>query len=262
VASSINGSSAVVAGNTTTALSGNLNYTSSSNTTFSGDIFGAASSITLDSPAGTVLTLSGSNQYGGGTCVHGGTLKTSNSAALAAGNLTMTGGTLDIDGSPALEIASLTGSGGIIETSASGLCTLLVSPRSGSTTAFSGAITDGNGQLALLLPSTATGCLILSGSDTYTGGTTVLGGTLCLENASLAGTSLTVGNCAGLALSAAATPSAEIGTITAVPEPGTLLLLLAAIWSAAIYRCFFVREFALIRSCREPPQGETTSLGR
>ena len=55
----INGSSCVLAGSTSAAISGNLDYTSSSNTTFAGNIVGPTSSVTLNSPSGTVLTLSG-----------------------------------------------------------------------------------------------------------------------------------------------------------------------------------------------------------
>ena len=142
----INGSSSVAAGNTAAALSGNLNYTSSSSATFAGNIFGPASAITLDSPATAVLTLSGSNTYGGGTWLEGGTLKVSNSAALAGGNLTITAGTLDLDNSPALKIASLTGTG-VISKSAGGTCTLIVGGGSGAS-AFSGEISNGSGTVA------------------------------------------------------------------------------------------------------------------
>ena len=91
-----------MASGTSAAISGSLNYASSASSTFAGTILGAASSVTLDSPAGTDLVLSGSNQYGGGTFLQAGTLKTSNSAALGTGGLTITGGTLDLDGLTAL----------------------------------------------------------------------------------------------------------------------------------------------------------------
>ena len=220
----ISGSSSVVAGSTAATLSGNLDYTSNSSTTFSGDIVGPKSSVTLNSSPSTVLTLSGTNQYGGGTFIQGGTLKTTNSSALGNGALAMTGGTLDLDGSPVLLLASLSGSG-TITNSANGTCTLTVSPAVDPATAFSGGITNGNGIVALMISDPAVDGLILSGSDSYTGGTTVLGGTLYLESpdALRPGTSLTVGAAATLAFESA--PAAA----TPVPEPGMIVLLFAAI---------------------------------
>jgi autotransporter-associated beta strand protein len=96
------------------------------------------------------------------------------------------------------------------------------------------------------------GTLILSGSDTYSNGTIVNGGTLiaAASGALPNGTSLTVGAGATLILdseSAFAGPVSgssiepSSGEIAAVPEPGTVVLLLAAFWSAAIY-CRFRRR--------------------
>jgi autotransporter-associated beta strand protein len=230
----INGSSSVLAGSTSAALSGNFYYTSTCDATFTGNIFGATSSVTLNSPAGAVLTLAGSNQYGGGTFLYGGTLKTANPAALADGNLTMTAGTLDLDASPAVLVASLSGGGGIITNSSSGKCTLsVVGP---GMTYFSGGITDGNGNVALTLSG---GSLILYGSNTYTGGTTVLGGLLSGDFP--AGTSLIVGAAAPVEFHDTYTAVSTGGPATPVPEPGTIVLLLAALWSAEACRRFSKR---------------------
>jgi autotransporter-associated beta strand protein len=86
------------------------------------------------------------------------------------------------------------------------------------------------------------GTLILSGTNSYQGATTVNGGTLIVRYAySLRGNSnLNVGDPSLLALLPAAITPAEAvasGTeITPVPEPGTLALLGAAICGAALYR--------------------------
>ena len=96
------------------------------------------------------------------------------------------------------------------------------------------------------------GTLVLSGSDnTYGGGTDVEGGTLYVTNSDAIpyGTGLTVGAggvvtfgpspvVAGLAAGStfAASPAATV--VAAVPEPGTVALLLAALWSAVIHRRF------------------------
>ena len=155
------------------------------NTTYSGVLGGSGSLVKIGS--GT-LTLSASNTYSGGTWLAGGALKTGNSAALGGGGLTITGGTLDLGGLTALGMASLAGSGGVISDSSTGACTLIIKPPSGCTTSFSGVITNGNGVVSLLLPAgtlysgAAAGGLVLSGSNSYTGGTTIDDGTLYVTN--------------------------------------------------------------------------------
>ena len=86
---------------------------------------------------------------------------------------------------------------------------------------FSGPL-SGNGGLI----KTDSGVLILSGSNSYSGGTYVTAGTLELLGGSAlaSGTSLIVGAEASAILSGAMAPQAA----TAVPEPGTLVLLAVA----------------------------------
>ncbi len=256
----VGGSGALVAASTAAALSGNLNYTSSANSTYSGAIVGANSCVTFDSPAGAALTLSGSNPYGGGTLLEGGTLRTNNAAALGSGGLLISGGTLDLDGSPSLKIASLTGAGGVITNSASGTATLTVSPASGCITSFSGTIINGVGAVALALSGPAGGGLIVSGSDSYTGGTTVSGDTLWVTSALPAGTSLAVGAGGTFVFDPAAAPSLGSASavessalaVTPVPEPGTAVLLLVALCSAAACRRFFVFSSAGSSEAADP----------
>lgn len=97
------------------------------------------------------------------------------------------------------------------------------------------------------------GELILSGSDSYTGGTTVAGGTLLLESAAAlpTGSGLTIGAGAGVLFTASGNSSPADLVVTGseppsagllaepVPEPGMLALAVVALASAAIYRCFF-----------------------
>ncbi len=90
------------------------------------------------------------------------------------------------------------------------------------------------------------GTLILSGSDTYTGGTTVTAGTLCATNPNALpeGSSLTVGAGAALLFSS---PAAALSTTNpwpdgqvagSVPEPGTVGLIVAGLATAfALRRC-------------------------
>ena len=91
------------------------------------------------------------------------------------------------------------------------------------------------------------GTLILSGSNSYTGGTDVDAGTLYVtDTAAIAdGTSLAVGS-GGIFIfdpTVAAAPGesasgvATADRVAAVPEPSTIVLLLAALWSAAWVTC-------------------------
>ena len=125
---------------------------------------------------------------------------------------------------------------------------LAVVASAGTTLDISGAIGQSAAGAALSL--VGDGTLILGGSDSFTGGTTVSGGTLiALTSAALPdGTSLTVG--AGGTLDfdpmASAAPllsgaAASAGSMTAVPEPSALALLAAALFAAAAARWSQVR---------------------
>ena len=104
--------------------------------------------------------------------------------------------TLDLGGVNQ-QVASLAG-GGTITNSESGTLTVLsIAATAATSSRFSGTIQDGlatgGGTTALLVGNDAT--LVLSGTNTYTGGTTVTAGTLIVNNATALpdGTSLTVG---------------------------------------------------------------------
>jgi autotransporter-associated beta strand protein len=104
-----------------------------------------------------------------------------------------------------------------------------------STATLSGVLSSSSTAGGLI--KTGEGTLILTGINTYQGGTTVNSGTLIL-NSSLAiadGTNLTVGR--GSPFHAAAVPSAEAPSVVPVPEPTSLALLAAgAAVAAAIAR--------------------------
>jgi autotransporter-associated beta strand protein len=101
-------------------------------------------------------------------------------------------------------------------------------------------LTVGNPQTGTTtLTKSGGGTLVLSGTNTYSGGTDVQSGILIVTNAAglESGTSLTVGTSAD-SIFAAPVPSEVVGSAatTLVPEPGALALIGAAVSAAAIYR--------------------------
>ncbi|WP_246681601.1 autotransporter-associated beta strand repeat-containing protein [Mesorhizobium sp. B2-4-3] len=137
--------------------------------TFSGVISGAGN-LTMNG-AGTWV-VSGSNTFTGTTTVQSGTLTAGSSAAFGPSNpLVVNGGTLDLGGFD-ITARSLAGTGGIVDL---GSNNLTVNGTSGSTT-YAGVIT-GTGGLTKLGASTQT----LTGANTYSGATSIGGGTLALD---------------------------------------------------------------------------------
>ena len=122
--------------------------------------------------AGT-LTLTGLNSYAGGTAINGGTLVVATNARLgdAAGGLSFDGGTLRTTASFTIPRTTTLGpGGGTFETEA------------GTTLTHAGII-SGPGQLT----KDGAGTLKLTGLNSYTGGTLVLGGELVVDTDSLPG---------------------------------------------------------------------------
>jgi autotransporter-associated beta strand protein len=171
------------------------------------------------------------NTYNGGTYVEGsGTLQVGSPTALGTGGLTADAGRVDLAGfSPT--IASLSGAAGVITNSSTTASTLTVSQA--ATTTFSGTLQNGSGPVSLVMDGEGT--LILAGSDSYSGGTTVAAGMLEIttSHALPAGSVLIVGGGGTFVFgpSAAGSPVREAapGAAPAVPEPGTLALLIAAL---------------------------------
>ena len=174
--------------------------------------------VTLDSPQ-TVGTLLLGNSASGTT-----------GYTLAAG----TSGTLTLDNNGSAAQITVTSGSHAISAPAILADGLVVAPSSGATLAIDGNISQ---TAASALTLSGSGTLILSGSNSYTGGTDVAAGTLILtsDTALPGGTSLTVGaggtfiydpSQANAAPISGAYESAAV--VATVPEPGTLALLAAA----------------------------------
>ena len=169
---------------TPTLTVGNNNVTS----VFSGVIQNTSGTLALTKTGTGMLTLSGTNTYGGATTISQGTLQLGADNVLpngsGKGNVTVTG-TLDMNGHNQT-INALSGAGTVDNKSGSGTNTLTVGANNATAWTFSGAITNTSGNLAITKIGTGSGTL--SGNDSYTGGTTISGGTLIVGNAKALGT--------------------------------------------------------------------------
>lgn len=151
----------------------------------------------LDKEGSAMLTLNGANAYSGDTVVGEGTLKLGADGAIPSGagngNANLDG-TLDLAGF-AITINGLSGSGRV--DNSAGNATLTVGDND-QTSTFSGTIQNSHGTLSLT--KTGAGTLTLGGTNTYSGATKVLAGTLVTTTAGQPGGPITVSDHATLAL--------------------------------------------------------------
>ncbi|NGN41683.1 autotransporter domain-containing protein [Mesorhizobium sp. CGMCC 1.15528] len=174
---SVFGSNAILGANKTVTLAndidlvgisnGSLTVDTTADLTLSGIIRdNGGTSGTLTKKGEGALSLTGANTYGGGTTVSDGTLAISDDANLGAatGRLKLDGGTLeslaDIEMTRAISLGTSGGS---------------FAPVSGTSLTLGGDI-DGDGGLDI----EGDGTLVLTGTNSYLGGTAVSGGTLVL----------------------------------------------------------------------------------
>jgi autotransporter-associated beta strand protein len=137
------------------------------------------------------LTLTGSNAYTGPTTVFGGSLALSGAGTFGSGALTLNGGTMDLGGQ-SINIGALS----VVRAAASGETITAGSLTTSGTAANSYAVSNSSGNAIIAasllangtagLTKTGNGTVSLSGSNTYSGGTTVsAGGITFLNTASL-----------------------------------------------------------------------------
>ncbi|WP_260590772.1 autotransporter-associated beta strand repeat-containing protein [Variovorax sp. DXTD-1] len=136
----------------------------------SGVISGAGN---LRSAGNSTWTLTGANTYTGSTIVNSGVLRAGTAGAFGASTVAqVNGGTLDLNGF-SRTFSTLSGTGGTVNL---GSATLTLEAPTGTTASYAGTIA-GSGGLTKLGASTQT----LTGANTYTGATTIGGGTLSLN---------------------------------------------------------------------------------
>jgi autotransporter-associated beta strand protein len=157
---------------------GNNDSGHTAGSSISGTISQSGGSFGLAKVGGGRITLAGTNTYSGVTTISAGNL-------VLANTLAVTNSTVDLEVDQGLGFATasnfligglsggLSGAAGFSLTNLSGGAVTLSVGNNNSSSAFSGAIA-GPGSLV----KTGTGTLVLSGANTYTGGTFVNGGTL------------------------------------------------------------------------------------
>ena len=168
------GLSVTLAGNGTFDTNGN-------NSTISGVLAGSG---TFMKTGVGMLTLSGANTFDGGVVIAGGALQANNnqSGVLGSGNImfTASGTVLDLSGqSPTIGLLASGSNYGTVTNTGSGAATLTL--FGSGTQSFSGIIQNNIGVIGLI--KTGVGVQILNGNvaSSYTGSTTISGGTLKLD---------------------------------------------------------------------------------
>ncbi|MFZ5783374.1 MAG: autotransporter domain-containing protein [Pseudomonadota bacterium] len=155
-----------------------------SNGTYAGSMSGSGSLTKIG--AGS-LRVSGASTYSGPTSLLAGRLHVTGGSGVLSPNSAYTiasGAVLDVGGA-GQTIAALAGSGTV--TSTGSTTGTLTTGGNNASTVFSGNLRDGEDGGRLALVKTGAGTLNLTGSNTYGGGTTVLGGILQGDHRSLQG---------------------------------------------------------------------------
>jgi autotransporter-associated beta strand protein len=191
--------------------------TNSQNVTFATALTSSGGSLTK-SGAGTLI-LTAANTYTGGTTVSAGTLQLSGSGTLGStsNSLTVNGGTVDLNGTNQT-VGALGGSGGTILNNSTGTAKTLTVGQGGGTGSYAGVISDhSSGTGTLALTKTGVGTQTLTDANTFTGATTVSGGTLTLADSSgsaLGSTTSTTVNSGGTLLLGASNQINDSATMT------------------------------------------------
>lgn len=182
----------LVTNSSTTAATLTVRNDANANIPFSGNIQDGAGKIGLNI-SGRSYFLSGVNTYSGATIVSGESgISLSSATALSANSAYTMNGFLNLRSFNGT-IGSLAGNG-TVATTTGNVAVTLTTGNDNTSTVFAGDILDNNGGGTVALVKTGTGTQTLTGSNYYSGGTTIRGGALQLGNGGTAG--FIVGNVA------------------------------------------------------------------
>jgi fibronectin-binding autotransporter adhesin len=145
--------------------------TTSAPIVLSGGVSGSGS-VVVNGQSQSRALLSGSSSYTGGTTLTSGTLAAGNTNAFGTGLLAVNGGVLDLNGQ-AVSVGTLSGSsGGLVTSAVAGPASLNVNQTGNAD--FAGIVQNGSGVVSLA--KSGVGTLFISGSNSYSGDTTVTSG--------------------------------------------------------------------------------------
>ncbi len=131
--------------------------------------------------AAMTLTLSGANDYSGGTTLTAGKLKLGHATALGAGSVTVNAGLLDLNGTSAT-LGALGGAGGAIVDLSAGAGNTTLTINQAANTICTTPISNGLAKTVSFV-KTGSGILTLGNTNTFAGAATISGGTLKLGTA-------------------------------------------------------------------------------
>ncbi len=194
--------------------------------TFSGNLLGSGNinyQNTNVATAASFLRMTGNNSGYTGTFTLGATagwrtlrLQSATAGSAAATWAVNAGNILQVDG-VAVNLGTLNGAGTVTNSHAANVASITVDAGN-----FGGVISNGAPEMSLT--KNGTGTLTLTGANSYTGATTVSGGTLLVSTGSLNGTAVSVANTATYAVQGAFSGSvntnvtvADGGSFTAMP---------------------------------------------
>lgn len=167
--------------------------TSAGNRTYAANLGDTAQGpLGLVKAGANTLVVSGSNSHTGGTTITAGTLQVGNISAIgpASGSITLNGGTLDLNGYSVTAGLLSGGTAGTISTSSAAGSTLTVG--SSGSSIYAGVIANGSGTVGIVKQNA--GVLTLSNTaSTYSGVTTINGGTLDVARLASGGANSSIG---------------------------------------------------------------------